>query len=90
MEVAAYYLVSEALTNTVKHAKTSPAKVVVREQDSTLRLSVSDDGVVGADPQRGTGLIGLRDRVEALGGWVEVTSPVGRGTVIDVSLPIVR
>jgi signal transduction histidine kinase len=90
VEVAAYYVVSEALTNTAKHAGPSPAKVVVTELDGTLRVRVSDEGVGGAAPQRGSGLIGLRDRVEAVGGAIEVISPVGQGTVIEVSLPLQR
>jgi signal transduction histidine kinase len=87
VEVAAYYVVSEALTNTAKHANGSHADVVVWETDGTLRLRVSDDGVGGAQPEEGTGLTGLHDRVEALGGSIEVTSPVGHGTVLEVSLP---
>jgi signal transduction histidine kinase len=90
VEVAAYYVVSEALTNTAKHANGSHADVVLWEADGTLRLRVSDDGVGGAQPQDGTGLTGLHDRVEALGGSIEVTSPVGHGTVLDVSLPTDR
>ena len=90
VEVAAYYVVSEALTNTAKHAGASQAEVVVEEQDSTLRVRVSDGGVGGAEPQRGSGLIGLLDRVEALGGSIDVASPVGHGTVIQVRLPIGR
>jgi signal transduction histidine kinase len=88
LEVAAYYLVSEALTNTSKHARAQRAEVTVEDHDNTLRLRVRDDGVGGAQPQQGSGLIGLRDRVEALGGSVEVASPIGHGTVIQVSLPI--
>ncbi|HVQ94338.1 MAG TPA: GAF domain-containing protein, partial [Mycobacteriales bacterium] len=88
VEVAAYYVVSEALTNTAKHAGPSPAEVVVQERDGTLRVVVSDDGVGGAEPQRGSGLIGLRDRVEAVGGSIDVISPVGQGTTIQVSLPL--
>jgi signal transduction histidine kinase len=90
VEVAAYYTVSEALTNTAKHANASHADVVVWEADGTLRLRISDDGVGGAQPQEGTGLTGLRDRVEALGGSIEVTSPLGHGTVLEVSLPTDR
>ena len=88
VEAAAYYVVSEALTNTTKHADASQAQVLVEQQDSTLRLRVCDDGVGGAQPQRGSGLIGLRDRIEALDGSIDVTSPVGHGTVIQVSLPL--
>ena len=90
VEVAAYFVASEALTNTAKHANASHADVVVWETDGTLRLRVSDDGVGGAQPQEGTGLTGLHDRVEALGGSIEVTSPVGHGTVLEVSLPTER
>jgi signal transduction histidine kinase len=88
VEVAGYYVASEALTNTAKHANASHADVAVWEANGTLRLRVSDDGVGGAHGQEGTGLTGLRDRVEALGGSIEVTSPVGHGTVLEVSLPI--
>jgi signal transduction histidine kinase len=87
-EVAAYYVISEALTNAAKHAVASRVDVIVREQDGLLRLCVADDGVGGAQPQRGSGLIGLRDRVEALDGSIDVASPVGEGTVIEVSLPL--
>ncbi len=87
VEVAAYYVVSEALTNATKHAGASHAEVIVAERNDSLRLSVRDDGVGGADPNRGSGLTGLRDRVEALGGSIDVSSPVGEGTLIDVSLP---
>jgi signal transduction histidine kinase len=90
VEVAAYYVVCEALTNATKHADASRTEVVLEERDSTLRLRVCDDGIGGAEPQRGSGLIGLRDRVEALGGSIDVTSPVRQGTVIQVSLPIER
>jgi signal transduction histidine kinase len=88
IEVAAYYVVSEALTNTAKHANASHADVVVWQANGTLRLRVSDEGAGGAEPHHGSGLTGLRDRVEALGGSIEVTSPVGQGTVLEVSLPI--
>jgi signal transduction histidine kinase len=90
VEVAAYYVVCEALTNATKHADASRTEVVVEERDSTLRLRVCDDGIGGAETKRGSGLIGLRDRIEALGGSIEVRSPVSRGTVIQVSLPIER
>ncbi|TWD84734.1 histidine kinase/DNA gyrase B/HSP90-like ATPase [Kribbella amoyensis] len=88
VEVAAYYVVSEALTNTAKHADAAQAEVVIEEEDGALRLRVGDDGTGGAEPGYGSGLVGLRDRVEALGGSIDVTSPSGRGTVIEVSLPI--
>jgi len=90
VEVAAYYVVSEALTNTTKHAEASRVEVVVEEQDSTLRVCTRDDGIGGANPRLGSGLTGLRDRIEALGGSIEVISPTGHGTTIEVSLPIDR
>lgn len=88
VEVAAYYVVSEALTNVAKHAGASLAEVTVDEHDETLRVRVRDDGVGGAEQRQGSGLIGLSDRVEALGGSIDVTSPTGHGTVIQVALPV--
>jgi signal transduction histidine kinase len=88
IEVAAYYVASEALTNTTKHAHASTAHITVEQRDTQLHLSISDDGNGGADPTRGTGLIGLRDRVQALGGTIEVSSPPGAGTTILVQLPL--
>jgi signal transduction histidine kinase len=90
VEVAVYYVVSEAVTNTTRYAGASYVEVTVEQYDGTLRLSVRDDGVGGADPGRGSGLTGLRDRVEALGGAIGITSPAGDGTVIQVSLPVER
>ena len=88
IEVTAYYVVSELLTNAVKHARASVVRVTVEQPDKTLRLSVRDNGVGGADPARGSGLIGLRDRVEAIGGTVVIQSPAGAGTTVLVSLPL--
>ncbi|GAA2340311.1 sensor histidine kinase [Dactylosporangium salmoneum] len=88
VEVAAYYVVSEALTNAIKHAKVSTAHVNVGVVDDLLHVNVHDDGVGGADPSRGSGLIGLTDRVEALGGTLSVHSPAGQGTLIHAELPI--
>jgi signal transduction histidine kinase len=88
VEVAAYYVVSEALTNTAKHADASLAEVAVEEGNDALRIRIGDDGVGGADLRRGTGLLGLRDRVEWLGGSIDIRSPAGRGTRIEVSLPV--
>jgi signal transduction histidine kinase len=88
IEVAAYYIVSEALTNTTKHARASYAHVTVEQRDALLHLSIRDDGIGGADPARGSGLIGLRDRVQALGGAIDVNSPPGEGTAIVVELPL--
>jgi signal transduction histidine kinase len=89
IEVAAYYVVSEALTNTAKHAEASRAQIDLRVDEETLRLSVVDDGVGGAKLSRGSGLIGLKDRVEALGGTIDVASPPGGGTRLDVEIPLV-
>jgi signal transduction histidine kinase len=88
IEVTAYYVVSELLTNAVKHARASVVRVAVEQPDKTLRLSVRDDGDGGADPARGSGLIGLRDRVEAVGGTFVIQSPAGVGTTVLVSLPL--
>jgi signal transduction histidine kinase len=88
VEVAAYFVVSEALTNAAKHADASSVAVALAERDGVLRLSVRDDGVGGADPHGGSGLIGLRDRVEALGGRIDVESPRGGGTSVQVTLPV--
>ena len=88
VEVAAYYIVSEALTNTAKHAHASAVHVVVEARDGVLGLSIHDDGCGGADPTRGSGLIGLTDRVDALGGTIEMASPSGEGTTLLITLPI--
>jgi signal transduction histidine kinase/HAMP domain-containing protein len=88
VEVAAYYVVSEALTNVAKHAQASVAHVELRADEATVELAIRDDGVGGADPQRGSGLIGLADRVEAIGGRIRVTSRRGAGTSVLVALPL--
>jgi signal transduction histidine kinase len=88
VEVAAYYVVSEALTNAAKHADASAAQVAVEAHDGLLELSIRDDGRGGADARRGSGLIGLADRVDALGGTIDVASPIGEGTRLHVTLPI--
>jgi signal transduction histidine kinase len=88
VEVAAYYVCSEALTNATRHARASVVSIALEERDGCLHLSIRDDGAGGADPARGSGLIGLRDRVEALGGSLEVSSPPGEGTLIGVQLPL--
>jgi len=87
VEVAAYYVVSEALANVTKHARAIVANVDVRAHDRRLRLSVRDDGVGGAAVGGGSGLVGLVDRVEALGGTLTVSSPPGQGTTLLVDLP---
>jgi signal transduction histidine kinase len=88
VEVAAYYVVAESLTNAAKHARASEVTVKVDTDGDDLRLSVRDDGAGGADSGRGSGLIGLRDRVEALGGRLLVSSPVGSGTSLVATIPI--
>jgi signal transduction histidine kinase len=87
VEVAAYFVVSEALANVAKHARASMVQVRVGIRHGTLELLIRDDGTGGADPSRGSGLIGLTDRVEALGGTIGISSPAGAGTQITVSLP---
>jgi len=88
VEVAAYYVVSEALTNAAKYARASQVRVDVTVTGGALRLLVQDDGIGGADPSRGSGLIGLSDRVEAAGGRIEITSPPGEGTSLLVTIPV--
>jgi signal transduction histidine kinase len=90
IEVAAYYVVSEALTNAAKHAHASVVTIDVAEQDAILTLSIRDDGVGGADPSRGTGLMGLADRIEALGGRLKFVSPVRGGTSLSIEIPVER
>jgi GAF domain-containing protein len=88
VEVAAYYVASEALTNTAKHASASLVTIELDAQDAMLRLEIRDDGVGGADPSQGSGLVGLADRIEALGGRFELTSPVGKGTAMLIAVPV--
>jgi signal transduction histidine kinase len=89
-EAASYYVVAEALTNAAKHAAASVVHVMVDypEDQDVVRLSIRDDGAGGADPGRGSGLLGLRDRVEALRGTIEIASPPGEGTSLLVEIPI--
>jgi signal transduction histidine kinase len=87
VEVAAYYVVCESLTNVAKYAQAEQAFVHLSVQDDCLHLQVGDDGIGGADPS-GTGLRGLRDRVDALDGALEVHSPPGGGTTVRVELPL--
>jgi signal transduction histidine kinase len=87
IEVAAYYAVSEALTNAAKHAHASVVHVDLHAHETSVRLAIRDDGVGGADPARGSGLVGLRDRIEAVGGEFEVTSPAGHGTTLLIKIP---
>jgi signal transduction histidine kinase len=88
IEVAAYFIASEALANATKHAQPSRIEVSLAPRDGSLRLSIRDDGVGGADPTRGSGLVGLTDRVEALGGTIDIESALGGGTSLAVTLPL--
>jgi PAS domain S-box-containing protein len=88
VEVAAYYVVSEALTNAAKHAQASVVHVELEARDAIVQLAIRDDGIGGADPGRGSGLVGLIDRIEALGGRLEVTSPAGNGTTLLIQIPV--
>jgi signal transduction histidine kinase len=87
VEVTVYYVVSEALTNAAKHADASHVQVDLGERDGRVVLAIRDDGRGGADPAVGSGLIGLRDRVEAVGGRIDIASPAGAGTSLRVTLP---
>jgi PAS domain S-box-containing protein len=88
VEAAAYFLIAEALTNVAKYAHASAARITVTAGRSSLVVEVSDDGVGGADPATGSGLRGLADRVEALGGSLEVSSPDGEGTSLRAEIPL--
>ena len=90
VELCAFYVIAEALTNIAKHASATEARVVVHADDSLLRLEIHDDGRGGATFAHGSGLVGLRDRVEALGGQLALSSPAGEGTVVAITLPLVR
>ena len=86
--MATYYVVSEALTNVAKYARASVVHVGVEVVDDSLHVAVRDDGSGGADPTRGSGLIGIRDRVEAMDGRLTIHSPSGEGTSLQVELPL--
>jgi signal transduction histidine kinase len=88
IEIGVYYLVSEALTNIVRHAQAGSVTIEISAADSLLRVAVADDGVGGAEIGRGSGLEGLVDRVEALGGWLEIDSPPAGGTRLLAVFPI--
>jgi signal transduction histidine kinase len=87
VEVAAYYVISEALTNVAKHAHASLVHVDVDAEDSVLHVEIRDNGIGGAAPEKGSGLVGLRDRVEAVGGTIDIVSPAGNGTSLLVEIP---
>jgi signal transduction histidine kinase len=88
VEITAYYAVSEALANTAKHARASAADVRVTVADDVLRVRVSDDGRGGADFAGSSGLLGVKDRVEALGGRISLRSPPDAGTTVEITLPL--
>jgi signal transduction histidine kinase len=88
VETAAYYAVSEALANVAKHARAHTARVTITWSDDLLVVEVADDGTGGADLELGTGLRGLCDRVEALGGQLSVESSLGNGTLVRGELPV--
>jgi signal transduction histidine kinase len=87
VEVAAYYVVCESLTNVAKYAQAATVTVSVAREDCLLVVEIADDGIGGAEPSRGSGLSGLEARVEALGGRLTVSSPPGGGTVVRAVLP---
>jgi signal transduction histidine kinase len=88
VEIAAYYVASEALANAMKHAQASRIEISLTAREGSLLLAIRDDGVGGADASRGSGLAGLTDRVEALGGSIQLHSAAGAGTHIAVNLPL--
>ena len=86
-EATAYFVISEAVTNARKHSGADGVTVRASAADGTLSVEVTDDGIGGARPSRGSGLEGLRDRVEAVGGSFEIVSPAGGGTLIHAAIP---
>jgi signal transduction histidine kinase len=88
VEIAAYYTVAEALTNTAKHARATTAEVEVAKSDGVLHIHIRDNWRGGADFGHGSGLVGLKDRAEALGGRLQLYSPPGEGTTLEIDLPI--
>jgi signal transduction histidine kinase len=88
VEVAAYYVVSEALANVAKYAEATTVRVSVAHENGSACVVVADDGVGGADPAEGSGLRGLADRLSAMNGKLEVESPVGAGTMIRAEIPL--
>ena len=88
MEAAAYYVVSESLTNAAKHADASAARVQISATKEEVIVEIRDDGSGGASMARGSGLRGLADRIEALGGQLDLKSPSGGGTVVRATLPL--
>jgi signal transduction histidine kinase len=87
IEAAIYYLVAEAITNVAKYAQATEARVSVERSNGIATVVVSDDGIGGAEPTSGSGLVGLADRVEALGGRLRIDSPPGQGTRLTAEIP---
>jgi signal transduction histidine kinase len=90
VEVASYYVAAEALTNVAKHAQASEVQLVVKSEEEDIHLSIRDNGIGGVDVGKGSGLVGLIDRVEALGGQISLSSHLGDGTSLDVRIPLRR
>jgi signal transduction histidine kinase len=90
IEAVAYFVVSEGLTNISRHAQATQAEVFVHRAEDRLHIIVSDDGVGGADPDRGTGLAGLAKRAASVDGTFEIASPRGGPTLLTVDLPCAR
>jgi signal transduction histidine kinase len=90
VEIAVYYVAAEALANCAKHARASVVRISARVSPDLLYLSIDDDGIGGADRTKGSGLVGLIDRIEAFGGTVKITSPEGRGTTLEIRMPLDR
>ena len=88
IESAAYYVVSETLANVAKHAQATSVDIRAETSGHHLNLTIQDNGIGGADPNRGSGLVGLSDRINALDGTIVITSPSGQGTQVRVALPI--
>jgi signal transduction histidine kinase len=88
LEATAYYIVAESLANVAKHAGATRAVVRVSEADGQLQIEVDDDGTGGASPRPGSGLTGLRDRVEAIGGRLTLDSTAGAGTHVVAAMPL--
>jgi signal transduction histidine kinase len=89
VEATAYFVIAEALTNVAKHARARRATVTARVEDATLRFQVRDDGIGGARPD-GSGLLGMADRLAALGGQLQIESPAAGGTLIAADFPLTR
>jgi signal transduction histidine kinase len=90
LKVTAYYVISEALANAAKHAQASAVHIGIEQTGEVIRLSISDDGTGGADPVRGSGLVGLKDRVTAVGGTLNVQSRPGEGTTVLAELQVTQ